>query len=188
MNFSQVVQAVIDITKRPDKKVETERAVNTALSFFIRKAEFEQDRVETSIPIDPNNAGGAVDLSTVLTRFRRFIFINRPDVRGFLKKISPEQLFTPGSLIQPNVYYIVGKTLNYVLASQAASLNVCYLQYPPILTGTDTHWFLDEASSCVIDKAASIIFQIIGDDSSMNIHAGMAKEWYDSYVRDLSMP
>jgi hypothetical protein len=188
MNFSQAVQAVLDITKRPDKKGETERAVNSALSFFITKAQFVQDRVEASIPIDPNVAGGAVDITPFCPRFRRFLFINRPDVRGFLKQISPEQLFTPGGLIQPNIYYLVGTKLNYVLAANALSLNVCYLEYPPILSANQTHWFLDVASSCVIDKAASLIFQIIGDDTSMNVHAGMAKEWYDVFVRDQSQP
>jgi hypothetical protein len=188
MNFSQVVQAVLDITKRPDKKVETERAVNAALSFYCTKAEFELDRKEVSIAITANSYAGVVDISASVTRFRRFIYINKPGALGYLTKIGPDKLFTPGHITQKDVYYLIGRELNYVLSTPASTLNVAYLQAPPILTNDDTFWLLDVADSCVIDKAASRIFQLIGDEQSMGAHNAMAREFYDAFVRDQYQP
>ena len=187
MNFSQVVQAVIDITKRPDKNTETERAVNAALSFFCIKGEFVQDLLEYAITIPSTSYTGQVSLSA-LTRFRRMKFVNIEGQRNFLKQISPEQLFTPGGVVQSNTYYITGTELSYSLALLASKLNLGYYSYPPTLTNVDEHWFLDAAHPCVIDRAAGIIFKHIGDDSSMNSHMGFANEWYNTFVRDQVQP
>jgi hypothetical protein len=187
MNFAQAVQAVIDITKRPDKQVETERAVNAALSFFIMKAEFPQDLLEATLIISPTDYTGQVSMAS-LTRFRRMKFVNISGERNYLKPISPEHLFTPGGLVQPNTYFLTSTYLNYSLAKLAAALKVGYYAYPPTLTANDTHWFLDAAFPCVIDRAAGVVFKHIGDDSSMNSHMQFAKEWYDVFVRDLSQP
>lgn len=188
MNFSQVVQAVLDITKRPDKRTETERAVNAAISFYCTKAEFDRDKKEVSIAITANSYAGVVDISTLVTRFRRFVYINKPGTYGYLKEIGADKLFTPGHVTQKDVYYLIGQELNYVLSTPASTLNVAYLQAPPTLSGTDTFWLLDVADTCVIDKAASRIFQLIGDEQSMSAHNAMAKEFYDAFVRDLSQP
>ncbi len=187
MNFSQVVQAVIDITKRPDKTVETGRAVNAALSFYCIKGEFVQDLLEYALAISNTEYTGQVAL-TSLTRFRRMKFVNVDGLRNYLKLIGPEQLFTPGGGVQTNVYYITGNQLNYSLSSLASKLNLGYYSYPPELANSDTHWFLDAAHPCVIDRAAGIIFKHIGDENSMNTHMGFAREWYDTFVRDLSQP
>jgi hypothetical protein len=187
MNFSQAVQAVLDITKRPDKQVDTERAVNAALSYFILKGEFKQDLAEYSFPISTTEYIGTLSLAS-LTRFRRFAFVNPSGFRKYLTEISPEKVFTPGGAVQSNVFYVAGTDLNYILSSLCSEgiLKVGYYQYPPLLSGNDTHWFLDMCDTCVIDRAASRIFQLIGDDASMGIHANMAKEFYDCFVRDQS--
>ena len=185
MNFSQAVQAVIDITKRPDKFVETERAVNAALSFFILKGEFAQDLMEYTLPLVPTDYKGQVDI-TVLTRFRRMKFVNVNGLRNFLKEISPEQLFTPGGIVQPNTYYITGTTLNYALATPASFLNVGYYVYPPVLANDAQHWFLSAASPCIIDRAAGIILRHLEDQQGSSTHMALAKEWYDVFVRDIS--
>jgi hypothetical protein len=187
MNFAQAVQAVIDITKRPDKQIETERAVNAALSFFILKAEFPQDLLEATLPISATEYTGQVSIAG-LTRFRRMKFVNISGERNYLKPIAPEQLFTPGGSVQPNTYYLTSNYLNYSLAKLASALKIGYYSYPPTLTANDTHWFLDAASPCIIDRAAGVVFKVIGDDSSMGAHMGFAKEWYDAFVRDLAQP
>jgi hypothetical protein len=189
MNFAQVVQAVLDITKRPDKQVETERAVNAALSFLILKAEFPQDLVEATLPISTSEYTGSISIAS-LVRFRKFKFINPSGQRRYLTLISPEQVFTPGSAVQHNTYYVAGTTLNYILSilNSDGILNVGYYQYPPTLAGNETHWLLEYAPQCVIDRAAGYIFQQIGDESSMGTHMNMSMELYNTLVRDLSQP
>jgi hypothetical protein len=188
MNFSQVVQAVLDITKRPDKSVETARAVNAAISFYCVKAEFEQDMKEVSVPISSTTYGGSVDIAASCPRLRRILYINKPGALGYLKKIGVDQLFVPGRTTQTDCYYLIGTVLNYVLSTQASSLNIAFLQAPAELSNNDTFWLLDVASACVIDKAAARIFQLIGDEQSMNAHNAMATEFYNAFVRDLSQP
>lgn len=183
MNFSQVVQAVLDITKRPDKLADTERAVNASLSFFCLKEKFQQDLIEASIPISPSIYGATIPLST-LTRFRHFKYIKTPGSLSYLNRLGSDKIFTPGGIMQKNCYYVAGTNLTYILSTLAKSLEVGYYTYPAILSGTQTHWLLDMIPQAVIDHAASKIFQLIGDDSSMKLHLAIATETYDVMVRD----
>lgn len=187
MNFSQVVQAVMDITKRPDKKVETERAVNAALSYLILKGEFYQDLLEYAIAIDSALYTGQVSLAP-LTRFRKMKFVNPLNTHIYLTKIDPNQLFTPGNMVQSNVYYITGLYLNYSIGILNTVLNLGYYSYPPTLANNDEFWFLEALPEAIIDRAAGIVFKGIGDDASMNTHFSLSKELYDVYVRDLHQP
>lgn len=185
MNFSQVVQAVLDITKRPDKLTETERAVNAALSYFCLKGKFDQDLIESSLTIDPTLYGATISISA-LTNFRHFKYVKIPGVRGYLQNIDSTKIFTPGGKIQTNSYYVAGTNLTYVIGTLSPTLEIAYYVYPTILSGTGTHWLMDRAPQCVIDKAASNIFQLIGDDASMKLHLAMATDLYDVVVRDLA--
>jgi len=53
MNFTEVVQEVIDITARADKKSQIENAVNTVLRLAIFKASFVRDIIESTINAEP---------------------------------------------------------------------------------------------------------------------------------------
>lgn len=184
MNFADVVSAVIGITKRPDKQQETERAVNAALSFFCLKEKFPLDLVEGSLSINATFYGDTVSIAS-LTRFRSFKYLKIRGAKGYLTKLEPEQIFTPGGITQTNVYYIAGQNLTYILRTLTDTLDYGYLQYPSVLTGTNTHWLLDMQPHCVIDKAAAIIFKSIGDDASFRIHEVLATDAYNVLVRDL---
>lgn len=183
MNFNQVVQAVLDITKRPDKQVETERAVNAALSFFCLKEKFQQDLIETSISISPTLYGDTISISA-LANFRHFKYIKTPGSLSYLNRLGSDKIFTPSGIMQSNCYYVAGSNLTYILSTLATSLEVGYYVYPSLLSGTQTHWLIDMTPQAVIDQAASKIFQIIGDDNSMKLHKVMATEAYDVMVRD----
>ena len=50
MNFTELVSAVSDIVKRPDKSAQIGNAINTALARTLFKTEFTHDLVEASIP------------------------------------------------------------------------------------------------------------------------------------------
>lgn len=183
MNFSQVVQAVLDITKRPDKQTDTERAVNAALSFLCLKEKFAQDLVEGSISINPALYGDTISIAS-LTRFRHFKYIKLPQVLGYLNRIGSDKIFTPGGTMQSNCYYTAGTNLTYILSTLASSLEIGYYVYPPILTANETHWMLDMIPQVIIDHAASKVFQLIGDDSSMKTHLAIATDAYNVMVRD----
>lgn len=185
MNFADVVSAVVGITKRPDKQVETERAVNAALSYFCLKEKFDKDLIEGSITIDSSIYGATISLAS-LTRFRHFKYIKVPGKLSYLTKLDSDKIFSPGGMMQKNCYYTAGTNLTYILSSLAPSLEVGYYTYPAVLSGTQTHWLLESSPYCVIDKAAAEIFKLIGDDPSFRIHAALAIDAYDVVVRDLA--
>lgn len=184
MNFSQVVQAVVSVTKRPDRLVDAERAVNSALSFFCLKGKFNQDIVEASIPIDPTLYGDTISLIS-LQRFRHFKYIKVPGVLGYINQIGSDKIFTPGSIMQRDCYYVAGTNLTYILSTLSQTLEVAYYVYPAVLSDPDaTHWMMDMIPQAVIDKAASDIFKVIGDDNSMKMHLSLAMDAYNVMVRD----
>lgn len=187
MNFQEIVQAVIDITKRPDKKAESERAVNSALSFFHTNSRFEADRVETTLAIPADIPANTVSISS-LVRFRAFHVVKARNSRIPLSKIDPSNLFAPDGITQVNKYYVAGTNLTYILSNSDTILDVLYYQFPAVLAGTQTDWMFDAISSSIIDHAAATIFKQIGDDTSFQIHAGLAKEVFDNFVRDISYP
>ena len=187
MNFQEAVQAVLDITKRPDKKVDTERAVNSALSFFHTNARFDQDRTETSLAIPADTLAGTVSISTLL-RFRVFAVIKARNNRIPLSKIDPANLFSPDAITQVNKYYVAGTDLTYILAVSDTILDCLYYTYPAILAGVETDWMLEAIPSSIIDRAASTIFKQIGDDTSFQIHNGLAIEVFKSFLRDKEQP
>lgn len=184
MNFTSVVEAVISLTKRPDKRTETERAVNSALSFFCLKESFPQDMIEATLSIDPTLYGDTISIAS-LARLRKFAYVKPTGLKGYMMETSPEHLFTPGGLVQLNRYYRAGTFLTYTLRTLTNSLEVGYYVYPATLTGNDTHWMLDMEPHAVIDKAAATIFKSTGDDKSFQIHEALATQMYDVLVRDL---
>jgi len=186
MNFTEVVNNVISLTARPDKAAEIGIAVNKALSFFILRAEFAQDIIEETFPIDPALYGDTVSIAT-LTRFRKFQYVKRTGDRSYLSPIGSDKVFTPGSQMQKDVYFVAGTNLTYVLRSAAPSLELAYFTYPPILSGVDIHWFLDVMPWPVIDKAAANIFKNIGDDASWRSHEATSMEMYLNYRRSIKM-
>lgn len=187
MNFAEAVAQVLSITKRPDKDADAQLAVNAAISYFTLKGTFPKDLTETSLTIDSTVYGDTLDLSLLLTRFRRFKYVKAPGVQGYLKYLDSDKIFTPSGYTQKNVYYIAGSNMTYILSALAASLEVGYYQYAPNLSGTDTHWLLDISPSMILDKAAARVFRAIGDDSSFRLHEGYAADAYKVLQNDLAL-
>jgi hypothetical protein len=186
MNFTEAVNDVLVIVKRPDKTTEVQKAVNAALSFYVLKGGFRGDLAETSLPIDATLYGDTLDISA-LVRFRRFTYVKPTGSRFYLQPTAAEKIFEPGNSMQRNCYYTIGTNLTYVLASLSTALEVGYMQYAPVLSGTDTHWILDQAPQCVVDWAAAKIFRDIGDDSSADRHDAYAREFFKVLLNDQAL-
>lgn len=194
MIFSDAINEVVAITKRPDKTVEIQSNINKAISFFTLKDAFALDLKEASIPIDNTLMGQTIDLSALvppLERFRKFKYI-RPRGQLFcLSEISPEDIFTPKGIVQPNKYYLAGQNLTITLSAPESFLEVGYYVYPPILTsttGSDTHWLLDMIPWAVIEWAASQTLQSIGDDASARYYQASAMALYTTMKNDSTQP
>lgn len=170
MNFTEVLTAVTEIVKRPDKTVEIARAINATLADCTVRASFAYDLVETSIPVDSTLYGDTIQFNNlvvpVVTRFRKFKYVKPTAVRRYLQQISPDKIFTPSGNIQPDSYYVAGNALTYTLRELTTALEIGYYQYAPTLSDLGTHWMLDIMPETIIDLAAARIFRSIGDDNS----------------------
>lgn len=186
MNFSEIATEVQRITKRPDKAVETAMAINKAISYCTLKGSFRKDIVEASIAVDATLYGDTISLAS-LTRFRRFTYVKPTGTKYYLKPISEEQVFVPKNQMQPNVYYIAGTSLTYTLSNLTTSLEVAYLTYPAVLSGTNTHWMLDIMPYAIIDLAAAYLFSAIGDDTSARIHEARGMEFFLTVRKDFAL-
>lgn len=186
MNYTEAVNDVLRICKRPDKVVEAQRAINAAIAYYTIKGEFRKDLVETSISIDSSLYGNTISL-TSLARFRRFKYIRPYGTRKFLVKSDPSHIFQPSGSLQLDHYYTAGDNLTYTLSVLSSSLEVGYYTYAPTLSGEDTHWLLDTIESAIIDYAAAKVFRGIGDDKSSDVHDAYSRDTFRVLLNDQAL-
>lgn len=192
MTLNEVLAEVMELTGRPDKKAQTITAINKVISDCCIKTSFARDLVETSIPIDSTLYGDTIEFNNVIinpniVRFRKFKYIKRPGVRGYLTPIGADKVFTPGGSIQTDVYYVGGNNITYIMKQLAPTLEIGYYQYPPVLSedgSNNTHWTLDVMPYVIIDLAAARIFRNTGDETSAKTHEGDGQRSYRIHVGD----
>lgn len=192
MNFTEVTSEVVGIIKRPDLISQVRREVNSALRFYCLDNKFARDFQEQVIALDSAEYTQSFALS-LLTRFRVFRYIRRGGTTEYLDLLGDDEIFTKDSRFTKNQtkcdkYYIVGENVNIAMRKLAASLDVGYYVYPPVLTGNaenNSHWLLDLQPFMIIDRACATLFRNIGDEKSMQAHAASAREGYLACRKDL---
>jgi len=183
MNFTEAVQAVVDIVKRPDKLLDARREVNSAINQFSMDTEFTFDVMETSPALVANQLTQALALS-LFPRFRKIQYIKRGGTRTFLSPLARSELLKTNCDFR-NKYYIAGTNLNISLADYSSTLDLGYFQAPPTLTdAAPTFWMLDLSPYMVIDRAAAKLFTNIGDDTSAARHEGFARSAFLTAQKD----
>lgn len=185
MNFSEAVAEVLAITRRPDKAAPAGQAINKAISFCTLKGDFPKDTVEASITIDATSYGATISIAA-LTNFRRFVYVKPAGVLYYLSRLEGDKIFTPKNQMQKDVYYTAGSNMTYTLSQLASSLEVAYLTYPTILSGSNTHWMLDTIPYAIVDLAAAKIFAEIGDDQSAGQYERSGTEMFLALRRDIN--
>lgn len=188
MNFTELVSAVSDIVKRPDKTTQIENAINTALARTLFKNEFTHDLVETSIPLDSTLYTQTINLPSLiapLVRFRKWKYVKLTGVKGFLQPIDPQNVFVPGGVQQVNCYYMIGSDLTVIAGGLSSALEVGYYQHPPILTGTNSFWLTDLCPYGIINRAAGEVFAAIGDARSAQVYIAMGDDLLTIMANDL---
>lgn len=189
MNFTEALDEVIGITKRPDKTSQIASNINKAIAFWTFKADFSRDLLEEEIPVDSTLYGDTIDLSLLaapLTRFRKMKYLKPRGERYLIKPIDPLDLLTPSGQVQPNRYYIAGNNLTYTFSKLNSILDIGYYSYAPILSGLDTYWMLDLMPWAVTERAASQTFKAIGDDASAAFYERSSMEFFLAGRRDFA--
>ena len=162
MNFLELTNAVLENTKRTDKLTLIRTEINNALSFFVTDINGNRDSQEQVVNINATEFTQEFALN-ILTRFRKFRYIKYGGTKVFLKQIGVKEV-ADGCANMTNRYYIMGNVVRISQDRLAATLDVCYYQYPPVLAAnTDTHWLTDSYPQVVVDRACYKIYASIGD-------------------------
>lgn len=184
MNFTEAVSEVVSILKRPDKIATVRKEVNAAISFYTLDNECPRDFSEQAIVLDAQSYTQSFALSE-MTRFRKFKYIKRGGTTEFLAIVGNAEL-EKGCVLNDR-YYIAGSNVNIAMKKLAATLDVGFYAYAPILNDSDgSHWLLDHSPYMIMDRACAKLFRDIGDERSMSAHAQSAAEAYIAFRRDLA--
>ncbi|WCD44266.1 hypothetical protein Tiera_010 [Polaromonas phage Tiera] len=166
MKFTEVVNEVMNVIKRPDQILNARRLVNASVNFCCQDSDFKRDRVEISLDIDPSFYGGNLPY-TQLERFRKFWYVKPKGANCFMTPVGVKQL--RGRALGPNEYYEAGNGINYNLNQLNNGVDIGYFQFPPKLTdvdGEDSFWLLDSAPYMIIDRVLGTLYNNIGDERS----------------------
>lgn len=172
MNFSEIVSAVTEITKRPDKVLDIRREVNSAISHFCTDVSFEEDRNELSVALDPTLYIQDVAM-TNFPRYRKFWYIKLAGTKHYLTKLNERDLGKTDCDMKDK-YYVSGTNLRLSASALAANIEVGYYLVPPRLSGVEEFWLIDKHPDMVIDRTAAKIFASLGDGDSARLHEGYA--------------
>lgn len=164
MNFTDIIERLLAKHKRPDKLLDSQKAVNAAVLFYATEYDYERDLVEATVSISPASYTHEIDI-TGLTRFRKVDYIRLAGSLTYMDKLESRRLTSSCDL--RNKWYIAGSSLKINMAVEASALDFCYYQYPPVLTdASPTYWMLEGNWEAIMERAASRIFNDIGDTQS----------------------
>lgn len=184
MNFSEVVQEVVNITKRPDKLAEIRTQVNAAINFCCIEIEFGRDLEEVLYPLsDPSAYIHSIPL-TEFIRWRKFCYIKAPSSKHCLQQRDPDKIFEAGKEAR-DVFYIAGNEVKISLCATSPSLIIGYFRYPPVLTDSSPDfWLLEVSPYMIIDKACASIFLGVGNNTEASSHLVSFNNAFTSARRD----
>jgi hypothetical protein len=185
MNFTEVVDEVLSIVKRPDKINDIRREVNSSIHFCCSDNEFARDLAEIVLTVSGNLYSQSAPLSG-FTRFRKFKYIKPPAVKHYLDMVPPDKVFE-NCTEATDSYYITGSDVVLKTKALHASLLVGWYMYPPKLTDiSPDFWLIDVSPYMVIDRAAAKVFTNIGDDASAVKHMSLFTQAYLVARRDIA--
>jgi len=182
MNFTAIVNEILSMTKRPDKINDIRREVNAAILYYSTESDYRRDLVETTITITPAGYEKILALSD-LTRFRKVSYIKYAGTKKYVEELNGLKLTKDCELLDK--WYISGDSINIRLRASAASLDLGYYQYPEYKTDLlPNYWMLDGNWNAILERAASAVFNDIGDTGSSQVSARKALEAANIFRND----
>lgn len=164
MNFTEIAQEILGMTKRPDKLPNIRRAINAAVLFFDTEHDYKRDVQEMQFSLPVPGYEAIIPLNT-FTRFRKMSYMKVGGTRCYVEELQSLQLTKDCSIL--NKWYISGDSIKVKLGLHANTLDLAYYQYPPVLTDANPNfWMLEGNWIAVLNKAAAEVYNDIGDSQS----------------------
>lgn len=161
MNFTEIVSEIVRITKRPDKIIDIRREVNASLLYYCTESDYRRDLVEVSLPITPAGFELIITIDDLI-QFRKVSYLKYAGLKRYIDEVTSLRLTKDCDLLDK--WYISGDSINVRLRNSAAALDFGYYKYPTLLTDqSPEHWMLKGNWNAVLNRAASVMFNNIGD-------------------------
>lgn len=175
MNFTEIVTEILGMTKRPDKILSIRREVNAAVLYYSSENDYRRDLVETTLAITPAGYELIVDIANDLERFRKVSYMKYGGLKVYIDEVQSLRLTKDCELL--NKWYISGDSINIKLKNSTSSLDFGYYKYPPVLTdAAPNYWMLNGNWNAILQRAASVVFNDIGDAQSSQKALALASD------------
>jgi len=198
MNFQELVNEVILITKRPDLKTRIESAVRAATLKAHHSDYYYKDLHELPVAFTEPFILQSFLPTDVAPNFRKIKYLRlwngdiQGDVGQFLTPIQIENSLDSYNYIKTNVYYMAGQLIQ--MRGTCALDKVlfgCYLH--PVVTPETAFdsWIAVEMPYVIIYEASRVIFKSISFTEQANEYGQLTAEQYSelklSYVDDVPL-
>lgn len=191
--FTELQDAVITLTKRPDLVNETSLALKRAIVKEHSALDYPRDlssMVATLSQPSPNNYRYTLSLATLglYPQCRKIKLIREyitPQVdqnnsaQGYFgqidfTKLEPDNLFDGYNMEKHNYFYQAGQTLNLAAQRQVDYVLLMYYLVPSTAnTGAYSDWMADMYPYLIYTHAAAEIFRLIGKSEEQKMQLSM---------------
>lgn len=187
MNFTELCNEVINITKRPDLQSVIEAAVRASTLKLHQKDFFYRDIVEVGVSFPDEEYITSFKPSDVVPRFRKPAYLRQWLYDGTSatfgrggKKYEPVELGNSQDAygcFKTDTYYMAGDLLQ--IRSSTALTHILFGAYvnPDITTDGYKSWIADEYPYAIVYDACVAVFRTIGANEQLQGVTQQAAEW-----------
>lgn len=166
MELAQLLNNVVEITKRPDARARSLLALNSVIADVVTNYDYPEDLLEETFFNTSAQSPAVIALPDGLPKIRSIAYLS---IRGgLLKGITPRQALSGGCQAL-DVYYMSGA--NIIVNSRYSDFTEMRVGYYPVpinlIEGTlEEHWLLDKYPAMLLNGAVARTFKATGDDDS----------------------
>jgi hypothetical protein len=181
MNKPELVQAVIEITGRPDQGNLIKQAVQAATLQVHSKDLFKRDVNSQFVTFASPLTDQVVAYKDIFARFRLFDSViicdaNQVPLAGPLEMIPVSHFKDVYGVIRPNVCVLAGDNLYIKSDIPFKYALIAAYEFPVITDAGYSSWVADSYPYAVIYAAASAVFRALKDPTSAGTHKNLAEE------------
>lgn len=183
MTLTELVNAVYELTNRPDLTTLTSQTVKSSTLKAHQSDYYPKDLFESGVNFGSSAYFQEFQYREVLPRWRAVKFFRKYDevnssAGQFFTLITPEQVLDSYKITREDVFYLAGDVFQFRSSSQFQyALMGCYLN-PDIADATFTSWVALDHPYAIVYDAASIIFKAIGKDEEAAVYRQLVAEQY----------
>lgn len=173
MTLQQLLNNVIEITRRPDARARALLALNTIISEIVTDYDYPEDLIEETV-IYQADSNQVVIPSPTSKPIRSIAWLQ---IRGTNLEQTTVRAITKMACPPINVFYRSGNSLVINTSwDNFQELRIGYYPTPDYLSeedGFNTTWLLDKYPTMLENGTIARVFQATGDDASAGYYEGL---------------